>query len=339
VSDSSPAVDTVRPPRFGPWRLVLTVALTVLLVALFLTQVSVSRIVGMIRGADLGLVGLAVLAYAASYVARTWRWRLLTPGRDLGWPALIGVSTVHNFMVRALPSKLGEGSYLVLMKARGVPGTEALAGLVVARIYDMMVSVLFFTLAVFLTQSPLRGNVVANTLIATVVLAGAGALVLRGSLIVRLVHALAGRLVAGGRLPGFLRGRGVRVRLERLEGHLETLQSGRQAPLIFLHTLLIWGPSFAMTWWLLAAFGHPLDFWGTVFASTLGIVATLLPVSTLGNFGTQEMGWTLGMTLLGVDRETAIATGFSTHLVGFALAGLFALIGAPLNALAGNRRN
>jgi uncharacterized protein (TIRG00374 family) len=339
MTDSPTVVDARRASRVGPWRIALTLALTVLLVALFLTQVSVTRIVDMIRGADPGLVALAVGAYALSYVGRTWRWKLLTPGRALGWPALIGVSTVHNFMVRALPSKLGEGSYLVLMKARGVPGTEALAGLVVARIYDMMVSVLFFALAVFLTQSPLRGNAVANGIIAVVVLAGAGALVLRGSLIVRLAHALAGRLLAGGRVPGFLRGRGVRIRLERLEGHLETLQSGRQAPLIFLQTLLIWGPSFVMTWWLLAAFGHPLDFWGTVFASTLGIVATLLPVSTLGNFGTQEMGWTLGMTLLGIDRETAIATGFSTHLVGFALAGLFALIGAPLNALASHRRD
>ena len=90
-----------------------------------------------------------------------------------------------------------------------------------------------------------------------------------------------------------------------------------------------------MTWWLLDAFGHPHSFWGTVFASTLGIVATLLPVGTLGNFGTQEMGWALGMTMMGVDRETALATGFSTHLVGFVLAGLFALIGAPFNAVGG----
>jgi uncharacterized membrane protein YbhN (UPF0104 family) len=157
--------------------------------------------------------------------------------------------------------------------------------------------------------------------------------VLRGSLIIRALHRLADRLVKGGRVPRFLVGRGTRGRLARLEENLEQIQSGRQAPLILLHTFLIWFPSFVMTWWLMTAFGHPVGFWGVVFASTLGIVATLLPVGTLGNFGTQEMGWTFGLVLLGVDREAAIATGFSTHLVGFALAGLFALAGAPLNAV------
>jgi uncharacterized membrane protein YbhN (UPF0104 family) len=88
-----------------------------------------------------------------------------------------------------------------------------------------------------------------------------------------------------------------------------------------------------MTYWLLQAFNTPLSFWGTVFASTLTIVATLLPIGTLGNFGTQEVAWTLGLTLLGVDRDSAITSGFSTHLVGFALAGLFGLIGAWLSGI------
>jgi uncharacterized protein (TIRG00374 family) len=318
-------------------RLVLTAVLTIALVALLLTQVSLERIVNMIKGADPGLFLLATAAYALSYVGRTWRWKLLTPGHDLGWGPLVGISTVHNFMLRALPSKLGEASYLVLMRARGVPGTEALAALVVARIYDTIAAILFFGLAVLLTHTALAGSRLAAAAIIVVILAAAGFAVLKGSLMVRWMRMLAHRLVESKRMPSIITGHGMRRRMESLERHLETLQSARQAPLIMLNTLAIWAPSFAMTWWLLSAFGHPLSFWGTVFASTLGIVATLLPVGTLGNFGTQEMGWALGMTMLGVDRETAIATGFSTHLVGFVLAGLFALIGAPFNAVGARR--
>jgi uncharacterized protein (TIRG00374 family) len=322
-------------PRFPLWRLALTAALTVGLVALFLSQVSLQKIVDMIRGADLKLFVLACGAYLLSYVGRTWRWKLLTPGRSIGWGPMIGITTVHNFMLRALPAKLGETSYLVLMRARGVPGTEALASLVVARIYDTAMSVLFFVLSIFLTHTPLARSATANVLAAVVILGAAGFAVLRGSLMIRWLHALAERLTKAAWMPRFLMGHGTRLRMLRLETNLESLQSVRQAPLILFNTLLIWGPSFVMTWWLVDAFGHPMPFWGTVLASTLGIAATLLPVGTLGNFGTQEMGWTFGLVLIGIDRETAIATGFSTHLVGFALAGLFALVGAPLNALRG----
>lgn len=333
-----PGPGPAAPPersRLPLGRLILTAVLTIALVALFLTQVSMSRIVDMIRGCDIPLLLLATAAYALSYVGRTWRWKLLTPMRRIGWGPLVGISTVHNFMLRALPAKLGETSYLVLMRARGVPGTEALAALVVARIYDTAAAVVFFMLSIFLTRTPLAGSALVDGIVSVVILAVAAAAVLRGSLIIRGMHRLADRLVAWGRLPRFLTGHGVRRRLVRLEENLEQIQSGRQAPMIFFHTILIWLPSFIMTWWLMTAFGHPVDFWGVVFASTLGIVATLLPVGTLGNFGTQEMGWTFGLVLLGVDRETAIATGFSTHLVGFALAGVFALIGAPFNAVRG----
>lgn len=319
----------------NPSRLILTAVLTIGLVALLLTQVSISRILDMIRGADIKLFLLAVAAYALSYVGRTWRWKILTPGYDLGWGPLIGISTVHNFMLRALPSKLGEASYLVLMRARGVPGTEALAALVVARIYDTIAALLFFGLSILLAHTTLAGSTAATLGVTLVILVVAGFAVLRGSLMIRWITALAHWLVASNRIPTFLTGHGLRRRMASLERHLESLQSTRQAPLILANTLLIWLPSFVMTWWLLDAFGHSHSFWGTVFASTLGIVATLLPVGTLGNFGTQEMGWALGMTMMGVDRETALATGFSTHLVGFVLAGLFALIGAPFNAVGG----
>ena len=54
-------------------RLILTAVLTIGLVALLLTQVSIEKIVNMIKGADPGLFVLATLAYALSYVGRTWR--------------------------------------------------------------------------------------------------------------------------------------------------------------------------------------------------------------------------------------------------------------------------
>jgi len=316
--------------RLSMWRIVVTLLLTVLLLALLLSQVSIGKILATIRGADPLLFGLAAACYVVSYFGRAIRWRILTTSRRLSWPTVFGIGAVHNFMIRALPAKLGEGSYLVLMRARGIPGTEALAGLVVARIYDTAAAILFFVMSLFLAHTQFSDTRTLNVLAAILVLSLCAFAALKGNLVVKMVNALAGRLARLPWIPGFLLGHGVRRRLDQLELNLTRIQSARQAPILFLGTILIWLPSFYMTYLLLQAFGTPMPFWSTVFASNLSIVATLLPVGTLGNFGPQEAGWTLGVMLLGGDREMAITTGLSTHLVGFALAGVMGLIGAWL---------
>lgn len=313
--------------RLTGWRLAVTLALTGGLLYLLFTQVSFGEIVAMIRKADPGLFALGCTAYVISYFGRMARWRLLTPSQTVPWGAIYGVTAVHNFMLRALPSKLGETVYVLLMRARGVPGTEAVAALVVARIYDTAAAILFFLAAIVITGARLHTSMTANIVAGLTVIALCGLLILRGSLFIRLLHALAHRLAESPGTPRWLLGRGIRRRLAQLETHLATFQSLRHAPLLFFYTVAIWVPSYLMFYWLLQSFGTPYSFWGTVFASTLSTAATLLPVGTIGNFGTTEAGWTMGLMVLGATRAEALATGFSTHLVGVALAGLLGLIG------------
>lgn len=314
--------------RLGGWRLALTLALTVALLVLLFTQVRFSDIVTMLRRADPRLFALGCAAYVVSYLGRVARWQLLTPSRSIPKGALFGITSVHNFMLRALPSKLGEGVYLVLMRAQGVSGTEALAGLVIARLYDMAAAIVFFLISLLLTGAQLHQSLPANLAAGAAVVAFCALAVLRGSLLIRFANSLAGRVAGQAWLPRFLQGHGLRRRMDRLETELAGMQSARQAPLLLLSTMAIWIPSYLMFYWLLQSFGTPFSFWGTVFASTLSTVTTLLPVGTIGNFGTTEAGWTMGLVLLGATKEQALATGLSTHIVGFALAGLLGLVGA-----------
>lgn len=320
--------------RLGGWRLAGTLALTAGLLYLLFSQVSFGEIVAMIRRADPGLFALGCTAYVVSYIGRVARWRLLTPSQRIPWGAAYGVTAVHNFMLRALPSKLGETVYVILMRARGVPGTEAVAALVVARLYDTAAAILFFLASIVITGAQLHTSMTANLAAGVLVIALCAALVLRGSLMVRVAHGVAQRLAERAGTPRWLLGHGVRRRLVRLETHLAGFQSLRHAPLLFLSTVAIWVPSYLMFYWLLQSFGTPYGFWGTVFASTLSTVATLLPVGTIGNFGTTEAGWTMGLMVLGATRDEALATGFSTHLIGFALAGLLGLAGLAFTGLA-----
>ena len=50
----------------------------------------------------------------------------------------------------------------------------------------------------------------------------------------------------------------------------------------------------------------------------LPALASVLPVNSFGNFGTQEAGWASGMVLLGYSQQTALTSGFATHLLSLA---------------------
>jgi len=67
---------------------------------------------------------------------------------------------------------------------------------------------------------------------------------------------------------------------------------------------------------MLAA-GFELSFRQTVVGSTFANITQLIPINTLGSFGTLEAGWTLGYALIGIDAKQALTAGFVLHLLVF----------------------
>ncbi len=64
-----------------------------------------------------------------------------------------------------------------------------------------------------------------------------------------------------------------------------------------------------------AAFEDPLSFAEAVFGSSLAVLANLLPVNGAAGVGTQELGWTTGFVLLGIDESRALTVGLAVHFV------------------------
>src|SRR4029077_14254810 len=77
--------------------------------------------------------------------------------------------------------------------------------------------------------------------------------------------------------------------------------------------LLIYGTFQA----LLGAFRIPLGFSRTVLGATAGVIASVQPIQGGGSFGTLEVGWALGMSLVGMDRRAAVASGIGVQLCTF----------------------
>ena len=62
----------------------------------------------------------------------------------------------------------------------------------------------------------------------------------------------------------------------------------------------------------------------------------ILPINSLGNFGTLELGWVGALVYLGVDLKTGIESGFAYHLVVFSftlIIGLLCMVSLYVNKL------
>ena len=113
-----------------------------------ITVVLLADLVGRVNWAEfdqmLGRVGPAswigaLLAYLALNLLRALRFRILLDKRDSPWRILIPITLYHNFLVRALPFKLGELSYIVLLRSRlNYTMEEGFSSLFGARVLELL---------------------------------------------------------------------------------------------------------------------------------------------------------------------------------------------------------
>jgi uncharacterized membrane protein YbhN (UPF0104 family) len=72
-----------------------------------------------------------------------------------------------------------------------------------------------------------------------------------------------------------------------------------------------------MCYVLLRGFGIETSFIKVVSGSSVGIMASVLPISGVGNWGTLEAGWAAGFLIAGLNKEKVIALGFGVHILIF----------------------
>ncbi|MBL8862494.1 MAG: flippase-like domain-containing protein [Planctomycetes bacterium] len=253
------------------------------------------------------------------YLLRAWRFAILLPGGLRPRPApFLAVCGAHTMAAFLLPAKLGEATFvLYARRACGVPAAAGLASLVVSRLLDVAVLALGFAVACFALAGsgafpgipwfvPLGAGLAAT---------GAGVLWLtaRSDLLARVAGA-ALRILGLGRTR---LGAGAALRIEGLAGALR--ESGGDGRLLRagLASIPIWLVIFLFCAVLARALGLPAEttLAEATFGSSLAILTSLIPVSAFANFGTLELGWTLGFGVLGVPHDLALATGLGLHAV------------------------
>jgi|GEM_PF-999044 uncharacterized protein (TIRG00374 family) len=263
--------------------------------------------------------------YMGMYGVRSARFALLVPKASFG--TMLSIVAVHNFMLRLMPMRTGEFVYAYLVKRAGATGmTEGLLGVVLVRLLDATVVLLFFGTTLAFNRGSYLGDPELGLIVA-------GALALVG--IIALIfykHSLRLGIWTLGRMLAVLklnRRPSVARTFDKLSEAIEEFSRLplRVTLLAIVYTVVGWILNFAMIWLILAACGPWLSVSRLVLGGTGSIVGSMLPVSAVGNFGALEATWALGFSLVGVSTQLAAASGIAFSMITLGFAALVAPVG------------
>lgn len=226
--------------------------------------------------------------------------------RPLAIRRVFPIALYHNFLVRLLPFKLGEISYIVLMQKRlNVPVKAGVSSLFSSRLLELLVIVLVAAVSLLgsgdVLVLPYQGAI-AGVLVAGCLVGGVVGFYYMGA-ILRTIARLLRRLFAVSLLLS------IADKLEGLAQDFDRLHHPRIFAWALFWSLFTYSCSFGVNWILLMAIGIQPDLSTLVVLVSLGMFATAFPFNISG-FGVVELSWGFGLTvLLGLTMGEATSIG------------------------------
>ncbi len=299
-------------------RYVIPVLVTIGIIFLLFTQISLGDLYRLLKKIDLRWTLMGGLGYLLAILCRAFRYKWLIHSRDVPVSDLFRISVFYHLSLMVLPSKLGELTYPYLLnKLSGMTMTEGLASLIASRIYDVFTILIIFFIAFIGFQNAFHVNPLLTILLILFLIGVTFLAFFYMSDLLKLFSRVFGSVLEKTGLSRRKSFQWTLGRIHAMADDFDAIQARRTYLSVTLASLSSWVFSYWMFFAFLKGFGISTPVMKMVFASTIAIIANVLPISGLGNWGVLEAGWAAGFMLVGLSKVEAIATGFGVHILLF----------------------
>lgn len=293
------------------WQLWVGIAISVFFMWLALREMKLVDVWTGIQQAQYGWLIPGVLAYFAGVWVRTWRWDyMLRPLKHIPLARLFPVVVIGYMGNNVYPFRAGEllRSY-VLYRREQVPISASLATVIVERVFDGLVMLVFVFVALPLTPIPSEA-VQSLVVIASVAFFGA----------LLLFFGMAARPRQAQQLAQWFTVRLVPHRFQepllgfiaRFLTGLDSLRSFRNVVMIFFTSVIIWLFETLKYWFVMHAFPFEVSFFALMLMNGVVNLMTTIP-SAPGYVGTFDTPGINVLTLYNVARPVATAYTLVLH--------------------------
>ncbi|WP_018248104.1 lysylphosphatidylglycerol synthase transmembrane domain-containing protein [Orenia marismortui] len=293
-------------------KVLLQLLVSSLLIFVLLRQIQMKDFIELLKKVRLSTIVLGLSFYLLIYVFRTLRFKVLL-SKKIGFFRLINILLVHGFFNRAMPLRLGELSYIYLMKnMHDIDVSESTFAILYVRLYDLL-----STVSIFIIFSLIILSSSINVYIYLLILGLLLTILLLFPKIINIIY----NLLQNKGLPNFIE---KFISKERILSNIENVyklnkkaNSIKNIMKMFTYSIGVWSCFYIIFYFLIIDFGYNINLSKVILGATFSNLTSILPVSGLGNFGTMEAGWTLGFMMMGYPKNIAIMTGFGVNLFTF----------------------
>lgn len=291
------------------WKLWIGVVVSLVFLVVAFQGLDITHFWQALRAANYWWLLPGVAVYFVTVWVRTWRWRsMLEHIKPITTARLFPVVVIGYMGNNVYPLRAGEvlRSY-VLRRNEGVPMSASLATVVLERLFDGLVMLLFvFVTLPFAPMPPaFRWFVVGCSLLFGVALLIFVLVAARPARMGRLYALLVDRLLPARMRPA------VHGLFDKFIVGLQSLRSPREMLTILLTTVLIWLGETLKYWFVMHAFPFDVPFTVLMLMTAVVNLFTTIP-STPGYVGTFDAPGIAVLTQFGVPQ--AIASGYTVVL-------------------------
>ena len=250
------------------------------------------------------------------------------------------ILALHTFWGNILPMRTGDVSYVYLMQRRQkVNATQGVASLLIASLIDLILLIGLVIATGWLLRAELRDTFSGTVLYLTPLLIGSGLISvvvfvsvapnacmrlakLCVSVCMRLTELYVRPLLRLEKRPiSWIVNKGLQILSWIVNKGLQILQeliafrSHQRFLEVWVYSLMCLVIRFGFQCYLVVEMGVDVPILHALFALAFTNVFNLLPVQTIGNFGTTEFPFVWLLKHFGTSVEVATVTGFSLHIL------------------------
>ena len=131
---------------FKSGRLWIGIGVSVACLGLIFWQIDLRRVLMALRVANWWALPIIISSYMAFMFLRAWRWQMML-GSKVNYWSVFHAQSIGYLLTNILPFRLGDlGRAYLIGQQPNLSGLQALSSVVLERILDMLVIVLFFAL-------------------------------------------------------------------------------------------------------------------------------------------------------------------------------------------------
>ena len=251
---------------------------------------------------------LGFLFHLSAYIFRSIILYLYLKKYKINFAHLLSVHFIHNLYSHVVPASLGELSFPILLKKR-ISISKSISVLIVLRILTSMITIFLFVfslIVLFSYRDILKINLSkTNVFLYIIIIIVLFISIFRQHIFnklkkVKIFRNLISKFINVTKI--------IRDEIVKLKEPKFLIENISFALLSNMSIILFYFIIFHNL-------GIDLNFYQIIFVSSIGLAFLILPIKSIGGFGTTEGSLALGLVLVGINKQLAIQTGFVVHII------------------------